>query len=182
MQKINSNTIMKKIILSLTVLVALASCTQPEKTGFVNNSELVNEYQGKIDIEDKYKLRDEASKRKSDSLGQAYQMEVADLQQKLSNMSEQQQQTAAQPFQQKWQLIEQQMKADQQRFQTEFQTEIDSSIVEVVDFVKDYAKTNGYSYIFGTSDASRSVMYGEESNDLTKEVLEALNSSYKEKK
>jgi len=107
-------------------------------------------------------------------------MEAMGLQQKLGGMSEQEQQVAAQPFQQKWQLIEQQVKADQQKVQKDFQTEIDSSIVEVVDFVNSYAKTNGYSYIFGTSDVSRSVMYGEETNDLTETILEALNAAYKE--
>lgn len=171
-----------RIIVALVFLIAFASCTQPEKTGFVNNSELINEYLGKKDIETKYKEKDEVSKKKSDSLSQAYQMEAMGLQEKLSKMSEQQQQVAAQPFQQKWQMIEQQMKAEQQKFQTEFQTEIDSSIVEVADFVKSYAKTNGYTYIFGTSDVSRSVMYGEESNDLTKKILEALNTNYKENK
>ena len=170
----------KKIVVALVILVAFASCTQPEKTGFINNSELINEYQGKKDIEDKYKLRDEASKRKSDSLGQAYQIEVMGLQQKIAKMSENQQQAAAQPFQQKWQLIEQQMKSEQQKFQKDFQTEIDSSIIEVADFVKGYAKKNGYTYIFGTSDISRSVMYGDETKDLTKDILEALNISYKE--
>tara|TARA_R110002072_G_scaffold243174_1_gene402194 strand:+ start:341 stop:859 length:519 start_codon:yes stop_codon:yes gene_type:complete len=170
----------KKIVVALVILVAFASCTQPEKTGFINNSELINEYQGKKDIEDKYKLRDEVSKRKSDSLGQAYQIEVMGLQQKIAKMSEKQQQAAAQPFQQKWQLIEQQMKSKQQKFQKDFQTEIDSSIIEVADFVKGYAKKNGYTYIFGTSDISRSVMYGDETKDLTKDILEALNISYKE--
>ena len=170
----------KRIVVALVILVAFASCTQPEKTGFINNSELINEYQGKKDIEDKYKLRDEVSKRKSDSLGQAYQIEVMGLQQKIAKMSEKQQQAAAQPFQQKWQLIEQQMKSEQQKFQKDFQTEIDSSIIEVADFVKGYAKKNGYTYIFGTSDISRSVMYGDETKDLTKDILEALNISYKE--
>ncbi len=170
-----------RIIVGLVLLVAFASCTQPEKTGFVNNSELINEYLGKKDIENRYKQKDEMAKKKSDSLGQAYQIEALGLQEKLSNMSEKQQQAAAQPFQQKWQMIEQQMKSEQQRFQTEFQTEIDSSIVEVADFVKSYAKTNGYSYVFGTSDVSRSIMYGEESNDLTKAILEALNANYEEK-
>jgi outer membrane protein len=168
-----------RIIVGLVLLVA--SCTQIEKTGFVNNSELINEYLGKKDIENRYKQKDETAKKKSDSLGQAYQIEALGLQEKLSNMSEKQQQAAAQPFQQKWQMIEQQMKSEQQRFQTEFQTEIDSSIVEVADFVKSYAKTNGYSYVFGTSDVSRSIMYGEESNDLTKAILEALNANYEEK-
>ena len=121
----------KRIIVCLVILVAFASCAQPEKTGFVNNSELINEYQGKKDIEDKYKLKDEATKRKSDSLGQAYQMEALGLQQKLSKMSEKEQQVAAQPFQQKWQLIEQQMKSDQQKFQNEFQTEIDRCMIDL---------------------------------------------------
>jgi len=173
---------MKKIILALVIIIAFASCTPQQKSGFVNNSELINEYQGKIAIEDKFKLIDQASKKKSDSLSQVYQMEAMGLQQKLGGMSEQEQQVAAQPFQQKWQLIEQQVKSDQQKVQKDFQTEIDSSIVEVVDFINSYAKTNGYSYIFGTSDVSRSVMYGEENNDLTETILEALNAAYKEKK
>ena len=173
---------MKKIIVALTTLIAFSSCQEQVKIGFVNNSELINEYKGKKDVESKYQLLDEKSQKKNDSLGRAYQLELSELQQKLSRMSEQQQQAAAQPFQQKWQLIDQQMKSEQDKFKTDFQTEIDSSITEVVDFVEEYAKTNGYSYIFGTSDASRSVMYGEESNDVTEEVLTALNSSYKKKK
>jgi len=173
---------MKKILVVLIALVGFTSCNQPEKTGFVNNSELINEYQGKKDLEDRFKVREEVAKKKSDSLAQVYQIEALELQQKLGRMSEKQQQIAAQPFQQKWQLIEQQMKSEQQNFQKDYQTEIDSSIAQVVDFVKDYAKTNGYSYIFGTSDASRSVMYGKDANDLTQVVLDALNASYGEKK
>ena len=178
---ISKTMINKRMILSLVVVLALASCAQPEKTGFVNNSELINDYLGKKAIEDKYKLKDEASKKKSDSLGQAYQIEALGLQEKLGNMTEQQQQAAAQPFQQKWQLIEQQMKAEQQKFQSDFQAEIDSSIVEVADFVKSYAESNGYSYIFGTSDVSRSVMYGDDSKNLTQTILEALNADYENK-
>ena len=128
----------KKIIVGLTILVAFASCSQPDKTGFVNNSDVINEYEGKKSIEDKFKVRGEVSKKRGDSLAQAYQIELMGLQQKLGRMSEKQQQIEAQPFQQKWQLIEQQMKDEQQKFQTDYQTEIDSSITHFEKFVYDW--------------------------------------------
>lgn len=172
---------MKQIISLLSIAILATSCQQQQKTGFVNNSELINEYQGKKDIEEKYKALEDASRKKGDSLNQAYQLEAISLQEKMRKMSQKQQQSAAEPFQKKWQLINQQVQTEQQNLQAKFQTEIDSSISDVVDFIKGYAKTNGYSYIFGTSDVSRSVMYGDEANDLTETVLKSLNDSYTKK-
>jgi outer membrane protein len=60
-----------------------------------------------------------------------------------------------------------------------FQTEVDSVISKVKKFVKDYGKSNSYTYILGTSDAAATVMYGTDENDLTKTILEALNKEYK---
>ncbi len=48
---------MKKIILASVIIIAFASCTPQQKSGFVNNSELINEYQGKKAIEDKFNLK-----------------------------------------------------------------------------------------------------------------------------
>lgn len=172
---------MKQIISLLSIAILATSCQQQQKTGFVNNSELINEYQGKKYIEEKYKALEDASRKKGDSLNQAYQLEAISLQEKMRKMSQKQQQSAAEPFQKKWQLINQQVQTEQQNLQAKFQTEIDSSISDVVDFIKGYAKTNGYSYIFGTSDVSRSVMYGDEANDLTETVLKSLNDSYTKK-
>ena len=65
----------------------------------------------------------------------------------------------------------------QQAMQQEFQVEIDSAIVKVKEFVTDYGKKNGYTYILGKNEAG-SVMYGSEANDITKVVTEALNATY----
>jgi len=175
---------MKQTILILAFVLTMTSCTQPQKIGFVNNSELINEYQGKKDVEAKFKTIEETSKKKTDSLNQAYQLEAISLQSKLKGLSSERLQANSdyQSFQQKWQLINQQVQAEQQNNQEMFKNEIDSSIVEVVDFVKGYAKTNGYAYILGTSDVSRSVMYGEDAGDLTDKVIEAINKEYTPKK
>ena len=56
---------------------------------------------------------------------------------------------------------------------------IRKSWAEVQDFVTDYAKNNGYTYILGTSDQTKSVLYGDAKSDLTDVILEGLNASYK---
>ena len=84
-------------------------------------------------------------------------------------------------LQQKQQVLQQQMQFEQQQLGQAFQTEIDSLIVKVKDFVKDYGKTNNYTYILGTSDAAASVLYGSEENDLTQTILDALNANYEAK-
>ena len=43
---------------------------------------------------------------------------------------------------------------------------------------KEYGKNNGYSYVLGTSEATSSVLYGDEANDLTQIILDSLNNQY----
>ena len=51
---------MKKIIIVLLVLIAFSSCQQQnQKIGFVDRSEVINKYQAKIDLEEKYKGKNE---------------------------------------------------------------------------------------------------------------------------
>lgn len=46
---------MKKILYAALVILTFASCQQTEKIGYVDNSKLINDYQEKIDIEEKIK-------------------------------------------------------------------------------------------------------------------------------
>ena len=43
---------MKKILTALTVLVAFMSCQEQDKVAFIDNGEVINDYQMKIDLED----------------------------------------------------------------------------------------------------------------------------------
>ena len=88
-------------------------------------------------------------------------------------------QKLSQELQQKEALLGQQLQFEQQQLQQAFNSEIDSVIIRVKDFVNDYGKKNGYTYILGTSDASNTVMFGTEANDLSQIILDALNESYK---
>lgn len=49
---------------------------------------------------------------------------------------------------------------------------------QINSYVKQYSEEHKYSIVFGTT-SEGSVMYGNEANDITKDVLEYLNSNYK---
>ena len=123
----------------------LFGCQQEQKIGYVDNGKVINEYQEKIDIEDKYKVKDEVFSKRADSIGQAFQLEAQDMQLKARRMTQQKAQEAYDELGQKQQLLQQQLQFEQQQLQQAFNAEIDSVIVKVKDFVKDYGQRNGYN-------------------------------------
>lgn len=161
-------------------MVVLSSCQEQAKIGYVDNGTLINDFQEKKDLEAKFKIKQEAFTKKFDSIDQAFQIEVQKFQADAQRMSQTKAQQKYQELGQKKQIQDQQKQMEAQQFQQSFQTEMDSLIVKVKDFVKDYGKKNGYTYILGTSDVSASVMYGSDENDLTQTILDALNGSEKE--
>ncbi|NCO64097.1 MAG: OmpH family outer membrane protein [Flavobacteriales bacterium] len=170
---------MKNIVYVMVVLLTVVSCQKTQKIGYIDNGKVINEYQSKKDIESKYQAKDAAFQKRADSIGQAFQLEAQEFQTSAKSMSPNAQQEKYQQLGQKQQTLKQQMQFEQQQIQQAFQTEIDTLIVEVKDFVKDYGKKNGYTYILGTSDAAATVLYGTDENDLTQTILDALNKEYK---
>lgn len=169
---------MKHIIFALAIVFMASSC-QKQKIGYIDNGKVINEYQAKKDIEERFKKKEEAFKKKADSIGKAFQLEAQAFQMKAAKMSQKKAQAAYEELGKKQQLLQQQMQFEQGQLQQAFQTEIDSAIVKVKDFVKNYGKTNGYDYILGTSEAANTVLYGKSETDITTTITDALNADYK---
>ncbi|NND52001.1 MAG: OmpH family outer membrane protein [Flavobacteriaceae bacterium] len=170
---------MKNLGITFITLLLFMSCQEQQKIGFVDNGKVINEFQEKIDIEEKFKSKDEIFTKRTDSIGQAFQLEAQQFQLESKNMSAKRAQEKYDELGKKQQLLQQQLQFEQQQLQQAFNAEIDSAIVKVKNFVKEYGKANGYTYILGTTDASSSVMYGTESNDLTQIIIDSLNAKYK---
>lgn len=170
---------MKNIIYVFLVSLVFVSCQKEAKIGFVDNGKVINDYQEKKDLEAKFQKKEEAFRKKFDSIDQAFQLEVQKFQLEANKMAPAKAQEMYQQLGKQKQLIDQQKQVEAQEFQKAFQDEIDSIIVTVKDFVKDYGKKNQYTYILGTSDAAANVLYGTDENDLTKTILDALNAAYK---
>ena len=169
---------MKNIVVAIIVIFTFASCQQTQKFGFVDNSKLINEYQEKIDIQDKLQAKIKTYEAKRDSVRQAFQLEINEAELKSRKMSQADLQKLSQELQQKDQVIAQRDQFEQQQIAQESQAQNDSLIKKVRNFVKDYGTKNGYDFILGSNEAG-SVMYGNETSDLTQVILEALNAAYK---
>ena len=165
---------MKKIILGLLILVAFASCQEQQKIAFVDNTKVVNEFNKKVDFEAKFKTKIEAFNKKADSLNQMIQMEAQAFQAQAPKMKQSKQEEVYNALVQKKQMQDYQIGAEEKALQAEGQTQIDTLVKEVKAFIKDYGKSNGYTYILGANDAG-SVLYGTEANDITEQILSALN-------
>lgn len=168
---------MKKLILAITVLVLFASCEQT-KIGYVDNVDLMDKYQEKIDIEAKFKTKADALSKKRDSISQAFQLEAQTFQANAQSMPEKKAQEQYGIMQQRGQFIGQQLQQEDQTLQAEGQVEMDSLVSMVKKEIKAYGKANGFTYILGGGDGG-SVLYGTEVNDLTEEVVKILNDKYK---
>jgi outer membrane protein len=156
----------------------MMSCQQ-EKIGFVDNVKLMDGYQKKKDVEAAYQIKSEAFTRKRDSISQVFQMEAQDLQNKSEGMSQSKAQEAFTELQQKGQMVGQQLQQEEQQLQRMGQLKMDSVVQEVRKTIKEYGKSNGYSFIL-TGGEGGSVLFGKEAADVTEAVLKVLNESYGE--
>ena len=166
---------MKKAIVFLS-LIFIASCQQ-DKIGFVDNNELLENYQERKDIEARYQTKSEAYAKKRDSITQAFQLEAQALQTKTEGMSQKKAQEEYAILQQRGQFIGQQLQQEEQQMQALGQTEMDSLVNKVKNEIENYGKANGYAYILGKGEGG-SVLYGNEARDLTQEILKILNENY----
>ena len=167
---------MKNLALSFLTLIILIACKQ-QKIGFVDNVVLINEYQERIDVESRLQVKINAFKTRTDSLRSAFELEIKEAELKARKMSQSSIQKLSQELQQKEQILQQKVQLEQQSIAQESQTLNDSIINKVIDFVKDYGKSNNFDFILGSNEAG-SVLYGEDALDLTQEMLKAMNKAY----
>lgn len=171
---------MKKGILIAIMSVVLFSCQQ-EKTAFVNNEKLIEEYQKRIDIEDKYKVLMEDYTKKKDSLRNAFKTEVASFQAQAKSIPADKAQEMYDMLGQKQQQLQQNEQMQERTISQQSQGEIDGLLKTIDEAIVAYGEANGYDYIFGKNKVG-SVQYGAEKNDITKTILDNLNKTYSETK
>ena len=169
---------MKKIILSLAVVASIMSCSN-DKTAYVNNSELIQGYYKMKTTEERFDKKSQSLSDELDSVAGEFQKEVEEFQKGMNKMSTKERERIQGELVQKQQRLQQQQQQKSQMLRQESDQAIDSLITEVKDFVTEYGKTNGYTYIFGSNE-SANIMYAKEGRDITETVLEALNAESSE--
>ena len=166
---------MKKLVVLAIALTAMAC--QQNKIGYVDSVKIMDDYQEKIDVEARVKTKADAMGRKRDSISQAFQMELQQFQSKAQSMLQQSAQEEYAQLQQRGQQIGQRLQQEEQQLQQNSQTQMDSLVKKVKKEIRAYGKANGYTYILGGGEGG-SVIYGEDANDVTNEILKILNDKY----
>lgn len=165
---------MKKLIAVCIIALTFSSCQEQQKIAFVDNNKVVNDYQKKKDFEEKFKIKIDNFNKKADSMQQAIQVEAQLFQSRAAKMSQSKAEEEYNALVQKKQMQDYQLGNEEKVLQAEGQKEIDTLVKQVKAFIKDYGKQKGYTFILGSNEAG-SVLYGADAQDITEEVLKALN-------
>jgi outer membrane protein len=142
------------------------------KTGFIFIEEVFSGFLLKKELQGKYEKVSNSKKKILDSLEMSLKLMAADLDQEKK------------PEREKlirFNILKEDYYKKKEAFAEENQAlskQYDSQIIQQMSqYVADYGKQNGYSYIYG-NDGNGSLMYAEDSKNLSKEVLQYINSKY----
>ncbi|WP_300565006.1 OmpH family outer membrane protein [Flavobacterium sp.] len=175
---------MKKIVLLAAIAISVLACNKSSeakfKTGYVDTTKMMVDYNEAKEITDQFKTKGEV-------MGRELEVEAKNLKAEMDNFQKNAQingQAWAQQngprLQQREQQLNYAQQAMMQQLQGEHGAKMDTVIKSVKEFIKEYGKKEGYDYIYGTGDAA-TVLYAKDSYDLTKEITKALNDKYASK-
>ena len=164
---------MKKISIILLIGISIVSCNQ-EKTAYVENQKVVEEYYKLEDMRERYDSKQEALSKEIDSLAAPFQKLYDEYMAKRESMSDKERQQKEQQLRQMQQQIRSKQNQEGRSLQQKRGEEADSLIKVMEDKVAEWANKKGYTYIFGSNQSSN-ILYGDKSKNITNEVIEMLN-------
>ncbi len=167
---------MKKFIAILSILLVFASCDQ-SKIAYVNVDEILKEYEGSKKAEAEMKAQSDRMRAELDQLYGQFQQKVQAFQQNTS-LSATAKKEKEQELMMEQQQLQQRQQMAQQQMQTEGQQKIEKINEDIESFLTEYAENKGFSFILGTSDQTKTVMYSKDGLDITEEIIDALNVNY----
>lgn len=150
------------------------------KIAYVNTDTLLDQYEYFKEI--RTTLEDKAKKAQSDlqSRSMAFQREVAEYQEKAATMSASDRQSTEERLARKQDELgrhQQNASASLAQDEADQNQKLYSKIAE---YLKKHANEKGYKFVLSYSSLSSSVLFADESLDITTEVLTALNEEYKQ--
>src|SRR5690554_4954671 len=188
--EINLKQTMKKIILTAVAIIGLVSCNNTQqqtentqgKTAYIDTSKLLKEYQEAKDIEAKYKAKEDQMSKELETELTKLEAEIDYVKKNAQAKGQEWFQKNAMALQEKEQRLMYVQQGLQQQLSSEYSKEADSLVKNVKQFVKDYGKEKGYDYIYGTNEATNTILYAKDGQEITDEVIKLLNEKYSAKK
>lgn len=167
----------------LTSLAAIAQTAPATSTAniivFVNSDSLINNYEYYKAV--KLKLQDLSQRAQAEitAKGTAFQKEVATYQKSAASLSLVQRTATEKRLAAKQQALQALSQNTGKQLQDEEAEQNTKLYDRIAAYLKTYTKIKGYKIVLTYSKANPSLLYGDESLDVTKEVIAGLNEEYK---
>lgn len=158
------------------------TASAPAQVVYVNSDSLLENYEYFKEIRTSLEAKAKKAQDDLQARSLAFQREIADYQQKAATMSAADRQSTEDRLARK----QDELARHQQNAGTSFaQDEADENeklYTKITEYLKEHAKENGYKFVLTYSKSNPTVLYADESLEVTKEVLDALNEAYKKEK
>ncbi|MBC7760043.1 MAG: OmpH family outer membrane protein [Phormidesmis sp. FL-bin-119] len=158
------------------------STNKSEAIVYVNSDSLLNNYEYFKDVKNVFQEKSKKAQADLTAKGTAFQREVAQYQQNASNLSADERSSTEQRLARKQQELAAFNQTAGNALANEEAVENEKLYNKVSEFLKGFAKTKGYKMVLTYSKANPTVLFADESLDVTKEVLAGLNDVYKKEK
>ena len=137
----------------------------------------MNNFQGFKDAQEMLQGKHQLWKANSDTLETQFTTAIAQYNARIATLSKEEKQRQEELLAKQEQQKNNYVQGVQQRAQQEQQIAMDSIVTYVNSFVKEFAKSNGYDFIFGTTNDG-SLLYGNEATDITAIITQEMNTEY----
>ena len=145
---------------------------------FVNQDTLLANYNYFKAVQTKMQALSQKAQSEIQTKGQAFQKEVADYQ-KSANALRPAQKAATEKKLAKEQQTLQDLQQNTAKQLQEIEAGENTTLYnKIADYLKTYTKTKGYKIVLTYSKSNPSMLYGDDSLDITKEVVAGLNDEY----
>lgn len=160
----------------------MASCQQTsgggEKTAFVDNTILFKNFDALQSSTKKYERKQQKLEEEAQQESQKFQVKVQEFQEGMSGMTEKQAEERQMELIQEQQRMQQSFGQKESALRDEMNQTQDSLEGILKDKIKSIAQQKNYAYVFGMNE-TYNILYGADSNDITDEVIEAINKETK---
>lgn len=175
----------KKDILFLTLLILCLGLAgwnsfNTPKIAFVRSAIVVDKYLGMIEARKLTESKIGTWQANIDTLSLDFERSINNYQQAYRQLSSKERMERESILKRQQEKLEQYKQTMGQKAEEENEKMIQGVLNQINSFVENYSKENGYDVVLGVT-MSGNILYGTEAIDITDEVLQGLNNSYKGK-
>lgn len=152
--------------------------TGAKKIGYVKSNELVYEYTGMKEAQVSFKEKLKVMQANADTLASEFQRNLNVYNAEYSQLSGEERQKREALLGKQEENVNQYRHVVEEKARNEEQEMTEGVLNQINSFVEEYSKKHGYDLILGTT-GSGNILYGEDAIDITKDLLQELNASYK---